>query len=272
VTEPTTVHVSRVLRPDGVLADDAAETYHEASKLSRGASFRDSAGVLRLLASPELQLTATRAVRRNRQQPFVPLPEPEPLTRPLGSAIRSRRSVRAFGREPLSLSALAALLEAGYGVTGSLPLGAHAQPLRAAPSGGALYPLELYVFAPSVAGLAAGLYHYDPLAAGLELRRRGTFSIGDATPHPEVVDAAAAVVLVTAIFWRSRFKYGLRGYRFALLEAGHVVQNVLLAATSLDVGAVPIGGFFDRGLEALLDVDGLEESALYLVALGPAPR
>jgi SagB-type dehydrogenase family enzyme len=71
------------------------------------------------------------------------------------------------------------------------------------------------------------------------------------------------------MFWRTRFKYGQRGYRFTLLEAGHVGQNLVLAATALGLGSVAVGGFFDCRVEELLSVDGVNESALYAVAVGP---
>ena len=83
--------------------------------------------------------------------------------------------------------------------------------------------------------------------------------------------SAAAVVLIAAIFGRTRFKYGLRGYRFALLEAGHVAQNVLLAATALGLAAVPLGAFYDRRMDAFLGLDGVNESSLYAIALGGEP-
>jgi SagB-type dehydrogenase family enzyme len=72
------------------------------------------------------------------------------------------------------------------------------------------------------------------------------------------------------VFWRSRFKYGLRGYRFVLLEAGHAAQNALLAAAALALAAVPLGGFYDRRVDELIEADGVDESALYLVCVGPA--
>ncbi len=88
------------------------------------------------------------------------------------------------------------------------------------------------------------------------------------SPYDELLDAAALLVVVTGVFWRSRFKYGLRGYRFTLLEAGHLGQNLLLAAAALDLAALPVGGFYDRRVERLLGVDGVNESALYLFAVG----
>ena len=76
------------------------------------------------------------------------------------------------------------------------------------------------------------------------------------------------LILVAGIFGRTRFKYGLRGYRFALLEAGHVAQNIVLAATALDVASVPLGAFFDRRTDEFLGLDGVNESALYTIAVG----
>ena len=70
------------------------------------------------------------------------------------------------------------------------------------------------------------------------------------------------------MIWRSRFKYGERGYRFALLEAGHAAQNMLLAATALALAALPLGGFYDRRLDELVGADGLDEATLYAIALG----
>jgi SagB-type dehydrogenase family enzyme len=79
------------------------------------------------------------------------------------------------------------------------------------------------------------------------------------------------LILVAAIFGRARFKYGLRGYRFALLEAGHVAQNLLLAAAALGLAAVPLGAFYDRRTDEFLRLDGVNESTLYTVALGGEP-
>ena len=86
--------------------------------------------------------------------------------------------------------------------------------------------------------------------------------------YPEIVAACAAVIFVAAVFGRTRFKYGVRGYRFALLEAGHVGQNVLLAATAFGLGAVPLGGYYDRLTDDFLGLDGVNESTLYTIALG----
>jgi SagB-type dehydrogenase family enzyme len=256
-------------RPD---PDDPAEAFHEASKLAPSQIGRQMEGALRLDASPELRLSSLRAVKRY-QGARVALPAPAPLERSLGEVIAGRRSQRAFARGPIALDALAALLQAGYGVTGVLPAQGDrpAVPLRAVPSGGALYPLELYAAVLQDGGLAMGLYHVDPLSPGLEVIRSGLGAeeLAALSSYPDTVSSCAVLVLVAAIFGRTRFKYGLRGYRFALLEAGHVAQNLILAATALGIASVPLGAFYDRRVDAFLGLDGVNESTLYAIALGP---
>jgi SagB-type dehydrogenase family enzyme len=245
---------------------DVAELYHEASKLYPALAERQTEGIVRLLRSDSLQQAAARPVKRNPQLPVTALPPPAPPEMSLWSALKTRRSSRDFPALPLRLATLATLLHAGYGAT--------APGRRAVPSGGALYPLELYVAASRVDGLAPSLLHFDPEAHALETLREGdvTAELGAASAAPGVLDGSAAAVLVSAVFWRSRFKYGLRGYRFALLEAGHLVQNIALAATALDVAALPLGGFYDDRLDELLGLDGVDESVVYAVVLGGDAR
>jgi SagB-type dehydrogenase family enzyme len=254
--------------------DDPAEAYHEASKVGPSQIGRQMEGAQRLVASPDLQLSSIRAVKRHGGDRVI-LPAPAPLDRPLGEVIAGRRSQREFACGPIAADVLAALLQAGYGITGSLePDGDRPViPLRAAPSGGALYPLELYAALLRVDDLEQALYHFDPLRSGLEVVRTGVTAT-DLVPlstYPEVVSSCAVVVFVAAIFGRTRFKYGLRGYRFALFEAGHVAQNILLAATALGLAAVPFGAFYDRRTDAFLGLDGVNESTLYTIALGREP-
>ena len=249
--------------------DDPAETYHDASKLSPSTAAHDLAGAARLAHSPELRRVVTQASLRHPELPLLQLGEAAELNPSLGSAIRARRSARSFGRAPLARSHLAALLEAAYGVTGALhDDGRHEQPLRAAPSAGALYPLDIYVALRRVDGIDPSVYRFDPLERGLEDIGADPDAIVEATAYPELVEEAAVSIVLAATFWRSRFKYGQRAYRFTLLEAGHVSQNLLLAATALEHAAVPLGGFYDRRLDDALGLDGVNRSAVYLVCIG----
>jgi SagB-type dehydrogenase family enzyme len=142
---------------------------------------------------------------------------------------------------------------------------------RPVPSGGGLYPLELYVIASRVANLDAGIYHYNAFCHLLERVREGAMP-----PHllselfmrqPYVADSAFVLILA-AVFDRSLWKYEDRGYRYLLFEAGHVAQNCNLAAAALGLGAVNLGGFFDADLISFLHLDGEEESPLYAIAVG----
>jgi SagB-type dehydrogenase family enzyme len=265
---------SWIYGPAGPAIDDPAELYHEASKIYPSTAARDTRGLRLLEARRELQHSVGRSVRRFPQLPAVHVPEPAPLRLELGAAIRGRASRRRFADGPIAFAELSALLQAAYGVTHAVEAdeAGRGLPLRSVPSGGALYPLELYVAATRVAQLESGLYHYDPLRSVLERARTGLTEaeLEPLSPYPELVAPTAAVLFVTALFWRTRFKYALRGYRFALLEAGHLGQNVLLAATALDLAAVPVGGVYDRRVEDFLAVDGVDESLVYALSVGRA--
>ena len=250
-----------------VPSDDPAEAFHEASRFYPDVVDTSALGGALLARNAELQASASRAVRRRTGLPAVPLPVAEPACESLDALVAARRSTRGYADTPLRLSQLSALLRASYGVTGALG----AQPLRAAPSGGALYPLEVYVAAQRVEALEPALYHFDPLRAALErIRPFGSNELAGLTPYDELLVPSSAVAMISAVFWRSRFKYGPRAYRFALLEAGHVAQNFLLAATGLGLAACPVGGFYDRRVDAFLGIDGLYEASLYLLPVGPS--
>jgi SagB-type dehydrogenase family enzyme len=249
--------------------DDPAELFHEASKVHPSTAGRDARGLVLLETNEQMRRSVGRSVRRWSQVEALLLPEPAFPRATLADALRARASGRAFADEPLALQELATLVWAGYGV--SRP-GAELA-LRTVPSGGALYPLELYLLVLRVDGLVPGVYHYDPLRGALEPLSADVApaKVEALTAYPELVVPAAAVIFLTALFWRTRFKYGLRGYRFALLEAGHIGQNVLLAAAAVGAAAVPIGGVFDRRVEELLEVDGVDESLVYTVSVGRRP-
>jgi SagB-type dehydrogenase family enzyme len=251
--------------------DDPAEGFHEASKISPSQIARQVEGARRLDSIPELQLSSLRSVKRLGGM-VVPLPPAAALETALSEAVERRRSRRTFGAGSIGADSLAAMAHAGYGVTHTLESGPAAPvvPLRSVPSGGALYPLELFLAVLRVDGLEPALYHFDPLAPGLERVRAGIGAeeVAALSTYPEIVRDCAVLFLIAAVFGRTRFKYGLRGYRFALLEAGHLAQNVVLAAAALDLACVPLGGFYDRRTDTFLGLDGVNESALYTIAAG----
>lgn len=264
---PTAEFASLVYGDDGVALDDAAEQFHEASRLYPNVAPGRLATLLAVGRSGELQQTIDRASRTHAHRPGIDLPRARLPRVRLGAALDRRVSAADPIRTTLSLRTLAAALGAAYGVR-RRPDGA---PRRAVPSGGALYPLEVYVLPLCVDDLGDRAFHYDPFAHRLE-RLSPLGDVAAALVDPTIAERSACVLAITGMFWRSRFKYGQRGYRFAVLEAGHVVQNVVLAAAALRISAVPLGGFYDRRADALVGADGLDEATVYLVALGGDAR
>ena len=79
---------------------------------------------------------------------------------------------------------------------------------------------------------------------------------------------SAVVFIWTAIFQRMKWKYGQRAYRYVYLDAGHIAENLALTATSLGLGSCQIGALFDDEVNEIIDVDGVEESVIYMSVVG----
>ena len=189
--------------------DDPAEGYHEASKLYPSFAARQTRGGL-LESHLGLRVSSLRSVKRSSHLPAVPLPEPALPAKPFGDVVEARRSERAFSGAPLRLSDVAALLHAAYGTTHELDVGAPGlgPQLRSDPSGGALFPLEVYVVPWRVAALPRALYHFDPLRRVLERLRQGELEedVRAAMVYDDVALGCGALFVVSAMFWRTRFK------------------------------------------------------------------
>lgn len=202
---------------------------------------------------------------------WTPLPAPAVSATTLAAAISDRVSCRAFEPDPVSLTHAATILHGAYGVLGRSRGLTMEQVDRPIPSGGGLYPLECTLLVRAVSGLSPGVHHFVPAAGGLEQLRDGVLPQPFLTylfmGQPWVADAAL-VLVVSAVTGRSMVKYGDRGYRYVLLEAGHLVQNVNLVAAALGLGSVNIGGFYDDELAALIRVDAEIEVPLYATAVG----
>jgi SagB-type dehydrogenase family enzyme len=185
---------------------------------------------------------------------------------PREETIARRKSCRTFAHTPVSLELLAKLLELSCGVTDK----GFQVPRRAAPSGGGLYPVEMYAIVFSVSALSPGIYHYVPMDHALELVRTipGREVLAEIIPPQAHSGGAPVVLCLSGIFDRTQLKYTERGYRFILLEAGHILQNASLATTALGLGAVCIGGFWDENLNALMGFDWNTEAAVYSMLVG----
>lgn len=240
------------------------ELFHENSKLGRHTQHPCTEDVVDQLQSlhPSLPYEGL---------PRIDLPRPN-LSPDISffQIVQSRTSVRAFRPSSISLQDVGTLLFCAYGVTRTcdetnLPRG-----FRVVPSGGGLYPLEIYLHSAHLTEHEPGMFHYNPERCCLHRICAGdmTDTIANAMVQPEIGHNASLLVFITALFERATFKYQDRGYRFSLIEAGHVAQNLNLAANALNLGSVNIGGFFDREIEKLLGIDGVAHSILYMVAIG----
>ena len=215
--------------------DDLIEIGHDLTKL-RPANSLDVFRALTLFQQPEMHAIEYTQERDYPLQPRVGLPEPVIPDRPFSELIRSRRSCRRFGGSSLTLPQLSALLFGAIGETGRLTASFEdGRPvevsLRSIPSGGA-FPI-----------------------------------------HPDVVNLAQAsgIVFITTKFWRARAKYGPRGYRYCLQEAGAASQNLSLTAVALGLAHIVLGGFYDDEVHAVLEIDGVDHAVVTAVAVGTSP-
>lgn len=192
----------------------------------------------------------------------IQLPSPRfERTVALEECIARRRSVRSFENRGLTVEEIGQILWATQGITD------RRRRLRSAPSAGALYPLEIFVV------LREGTYHYNPYKHVLSRTVPGDMrgALQDAALDQESVGNAPAVFVIAAVFERTEVKYGERTARYVHMEAGHACQNLLLQATALGLGGVPVGAFRDVEVTRRL---GLEKNVrpLYLAPVGhPAP-
>lgn len=251
-----------------------SELYHENSKYDRYLSLPNFINIANLRKNHSLLKLISQAYRCYPDAFKIKLP-PATLKskKSFEEVVLTRRSTRNFGLQPLSLEKLSALLHFTYGITGEFSFDFDAQSkqaLRAAPSAGALYPLEIFPMVLNVNDVEKGIYHYQVLDHSLECLIKEDFSskVSALFTEQQFLEKAAVVFIIAAIFKRASLKYKERGYRFVLLDAGHLAQNFYLTANAYDLGAVAVGGFYERELEELLEIDGVEESMIYALAAG----
>jgi len=196
----------------------------------------------------------------------VTLPPPKGSDETLEAVLKHRRSVRHYHERSLNLEQLSYLLWASGGIS-TVERGFG---YRTAPSAGALYPIETYLVVNSVEGLDQGVYHYCVKDHTLELLKEGDFSIhlARAALGQKMAQTAPVVFVWSAIYQRSRWKYGPRAFRYIYMDAAHMAENLALAAVSLKLGSVQIGALFDDEVNAIIEVDGEEESVVYMTSVG----
>ena len=191
------------------------------------------------------------------------LPGPELKgTFSLESAIQRRRTVRSFEATSLALEQLSQLLWAAQGITDSK---GHK---RAAPSAGALYPMDLYAVLgkEGVNGLKAGIYWYNPAVHSIAAVSTGERrqAVARAALSQMWVARAPVTLVITAEYSRVAVKYGHRGVRYAMIEAGHIGQNLFLQAEALGLAAGIVGAFDDDKLIQIMDIPDSHEPLLIM--------
>ena len=173
----------------------------------------------------------------------------------LEKTIKTRRTVRQFSAKPLTGEQLSQLLWAAQGITDGRGY------LRAAPSAGALYPTDLYVVAgeEGITGFEAGVYRYEAEYHSLVRTAKGDRrrEIARASLGQRWMGEAPLQLIITVEYTRITFKYGERGVRYAMIEAGHIGQNIFLQAESLGLGAGIVGAFDD---EAIIGTAGIPKT------------
>ena len=200
---------------------------------------------------------------------------PPGATGALGAALESRRTWRNFGDAPVSFESISTLLALTWGVRGRGRVEGQGDIVfKTSPSGGSRHPIEVYVIAKHVDGLARGVYHYDCSANAL-------VAVGPAIAddrltrilaHQYYFAPSAALFVMTACFERTMWRYPIRrAYRAVLAEAGHLGQTFCLVATHLGLAPFCTMAFHDTRLERLLGVRNDTEAAVYLVGVGSRP-
>jgi len=206
----------------------------------------------------------------------VELPAPQPTGNvSLEETISRRRAVRRYRTEPLNLPQLSQILWAAQGITG-------ARGVRAAPSAGAAYPLEIFVVVgdrgviaggptPGARELEAGIYHFEVDSHSLNLHKPGDSrqELARAALNQQFVVEAPVDIVVCAILQRTSRRYGKRAERYVNMEVGHVGQNIHLQAVALGLATVEVGAFDDEDVSRVLGVDE-QTRPLYIMPVGKA--
>ncbi len=221
------------------------------------------------LPQPPLQLAYDPA------QHTIALPSPTTIeVQPVSvrEAIETRRSVRRYTHTPLSLEELSFLLWCTQGVK---EVSGCQVTLRTVPSAGARHAFETYLLVNRVAELPNGLYRFLALEhklLQLDLDPALSDRITAACWNQQFVKLSAVTFIWSAVAYRMTWRYGERGYRYLYLDAGHVCQNLYLAAAAVDCGVCAIAAFNDEAMNALLGLDGEEQFVIYLATVGKRDR
>jgi len=240
-----------------------AWNYHEATKHSE-TSLQTSAHYLDWANKPSqfkiYKDTTSIALPKN-----FPRPESEPLGAISGHSLQ--QEAHRFG-----LLELAELLYFSAGLTRKYRFGSELHYMRAASATGALYPVELYVVAGDIAGLEAGVYHFDPLGFQLIPLRKGDYRTELAAASNESIAAAPATIGFTSLAWKNAWKYEARSYRHWFWDGGVIAANLLAVSTSIGFPAKIFHGFADHTVNELFGLQDGKEATILLSTMGSGSK
>ena len=183
--------------------------------------------------------------------------------------INERCSHRVYTTEPLSLLELSYVLWCSQGVK-DIRGKAYAS-IRTVPCGGARHEFECYLAIQKVTGLKDGLYHYLPQFHGLEYLKAVEDLpdfISRSLGGQDWANKANVIFYYSYVAYRSEWRYGIYSHRVVLIDAGHITENVYLAATSINLGACALGYIDEQVLDSAFELDGKEEFMFYACPLG----
>jgi SagB-type dehydrogenase family enzyme len=200
----------------------------------------------------------------------LPDPSPFPLQE-IWTFISLRRSRRNFIDRPLTQKQISLLLWATQGIT----FRTNFFEFRATPSAGGLFPIETYLVINHVENLASGIYHYKVKEHALEKLKEDKyypFQLASAALNQDLIAQCGVTFIWTAVIPRTKWKYRERCYRYIYLDAGHIGENLYLAAEALGLGCCTIGAFYDEEINQLIGIDGIDETVVYLGVIGNVER
>ena len=242
---------------------DAARTYHEITKHSY-TSVRAGAYALDW---------------DNRPAPYKIYPEAGSMALPRDLDLSAMPTLAAIASpagpaNPLDIATLTRILFCANGLTRRQSINGEEYHFRAAASAGALYPIETYLVTSDLNDMESGLYHFSPADLKVRGLRRGDWRevIAHATANHPAIANARAILIMSAIFWRSTWKYRARAYRYCFWDAGTILANLLATANAEGISAEIVTAFVDAEIETLIGIDGEHEGAICLVALGSTDK
>ncbi len=252
---------------------ECVEIFHQQTKFYPSTNANCDRRIATHLCDQRAILEASTNRKRFFGRETIALPTPTDLTMSLGETIKRRRSCRAFSGRRLSLQDLSNLL-------GTLRVTAQSQSaafpditltLRSYPSGGGLYPVETYIAWKNPETGVTATYHYSPHDHTLtevkadvsdeELKR----VMAD---HNHFTKDIGCAIFFTGVFRRTLTKYGIPGYRFIMIEAGEMAQQIALASCASGWSTLFWGGSYDDYVNELLEVDGVNETLILSLMVG----